>query len=302
MAVFNADRYLRQAIESVLAQTYRDFEFLIIDDGSTDRTATILAQYARLDTRIRLISQDNAGLTKTLNRGIDLARGQFLARMDGDDIALPDRFARQINYLHANPDCVLVGSRVLLIDPQGLPIREICQLQTHQEIDSALLNHGWPIVHPAVTMRTDALRAIHGYDQTYRTNQDHDLFLRLAEHGTIANLPEVLLHYRQHPHSVSFANLKTQRNPVEQILQKAYRRRGIQPPVETESISVLDAAHPHRAWAKAALAAGHLATARKHALATLAADPFSYDSWRIMYSSIRRKRKDRDKHRRTEVA
>src|SRR3954468_5693657 len=114
LAVYNARRYLRQAIDSILAQTFTDFEFIIIDDGSTDDTLAILREYEKRDGRIRLISRPNKGLTTTLNEGLALARGEFLARMDGDDVALPTRFEKQVTYLRDHPECVLVGSRVLL--------------------------------------------------------------------------------------------------------------------------------------------------------------------------------------------
>lgn len=289
MAVFNGRRYLREAVESILNQTFRDFEFLIIDDGSTDDSPQILNEYARADSRIRIVSQTNRGLTKTLNQGIVLARGQFIARMDADDIALPDRLQKQVDYLLAHPHCVMIGSRVMLVDPDGSPIREICDEQTHEEIDSALISHGWPLVHPAVTMRTQAVRDIGGYAEKYRTNQDHDLFLRLAEHGRVVNLPDLLLHYRQHPESISMGNKKKNIDPLAEILTEAYHRRGMTAPREDiiatrAPIARMD---EHQAWAWAALSAGHIATARKHAWATFARSPLSPVAWRTMFCAIR---------------
>jgi glycosyltransferase involved in cell wall biosynthesis len=289
MAVYNGARYLRQAVESILNQTYSDFEFLIFDDGSTDDSLEILNSYLLRDSRIRIVSQANRGLTITLNLGIAEARGRLLARMDCDDIALPHRLQKQVSYLQAHPQCVLVGSRVMLVDPDGLPIREICDLQSHEKIDAALLSHGWPLVHPAVMMRTDSLRAMGGYDEKYRTNQDHDLFLRLAEHGQIANLPDLLLHYRQHSQSISMRNLKKREDPLADILRQAYYRRGMTAPVKDITISKAPIAGLdfHHNWAWTALLAGHVNTARKHALATLAHAPLSSAAWRMMYCAIR---------------
>ena len=289
MAVYNGARYLREALESILCQSFRDFEFLIIDDGSTDDTLAILNEYARKDARICIISQPNRGLTKTLNQGVRLARGKFIARMDADDIALPDRLQMQVEYLCNRPECVLVGSRVMLVDPDGLPIREICDEKTHGEIDAALLGHGWPLVHPAVTIRTQAIREIGAYSEKYRTNQDHDLFLRLAEYGRVANLPELLLHYRQHPDSISMGNIRKKVDPLADILNEAFRRRGMSAPSRdiTPTPGIAPPLNPHQIWARDALCAGHLSTARKHAVATLAIFPLSPQSWRMLYRSLR---------------
>src|SRR4051812_26679567 len=117
MAVYNGEQYLREAVNSILSQTFKDFEFIIIDDGSTDRSPELLASYARADSRVKLISRPNKGLTKSLNEGLHAARGEFVARMDGDDISLPERFERQVSYLREHPEVVLVGSRVEFIDP-----------------------------------------------------------------------------------------------------------------------------------------------------------------------------------------
>ena len=150
LPVFNGIRHLREAVDSILGQTFADFEFIIIDDGSTDDSAKTLQQYAQVDSRIRLVSRPNKGLTVTLNEGVGMASAPLLARMDADDIALPQRLEKQTAYMREHPDCVLLGSAVTLIDPEGLPIRQMCSEQTHEEIDYAHLNRGWPIVHPAV--------------------------------------------------------------------------------------------------------------------------------------------------------
>ncbi len=288
LSVHNGRRYLREAVQSILDQSFGDFEFLIINDGSTDDSLEILNEFAQKDSRIRIISRANRGLTVTLNEGITLARGEFIARMDADDIALPDRLEKQLAYLQNNPECVLVGSRVLLVDPEGLPIREICDQQTHEDIDYALMTHGWPLVHPAVTLRTSAVRAINGYSEKYRTNQDHDLFLRLAEYGRVANLPDTLLKYRQHEKSISMGNVKKRIDPLQAIMEEAHRRRG--------TISLVNKCSPrrpaskiehHENWTWAALAAGHLTTARKHALAAIFKMPLSIQSWRMLYCAVR---------------
>jgi glycosyltransferase involved in cell wall biosynthesis len=121
MPVYNAERYVSEAIESVLSQTFKDFEFLILDDGSTDGSLAILKGHAERDPRIRLTSRPNKGLAPTLNELMDQARGEFVARMDADDVSLPERLERQADYLRKHPDCVIVGCHALVMDSDGDP-------------------------------------------------------------------------------------------------------------------------------------------------------------------------------------
>jgi glycosyltransferase involved in cell wall biosynthesis len=290
MAVYNGQKYLRQALDSVLAQSFRDFEFIIIDDGSKDRSLEILERYAHADLRIRLLSRPNRGLTRSLNEGLDFARGDFIARMDCDDICLPDRFKMQVAFLKEHQEVCLVGSRVELIDPEGRPINlKPGMLLTHAEIDAALLRKGWPIVHPSIMVRYDAITEAGGYSDAYETNQDHDLFLRLAERDQLANLPDVLLKYRQHFDSISLSKSKEQGDTVELIVREAYQRRGLALAnaalgSRPKPMSRLD---HHRNWCWTALAAGNIGTARKHAMATFTRTPLSPQSWRMMYCALR---------------
>jgi glycosyltransferase involved in cell wall biosynthesis len=290
MAVYNGEKYLREAVDSILAQSFRDFEFIIIDDGSTDRSLAILEGYAHADLRIRLLSRPNRGLTASLNEGLELARGDFVARMDCDDICLPDRFEKQVAFLKEHQEVCLVGSRVELMDPEGQPINlKPGMLLTHAEIDAALLRKGWPIVHPTIMVRYDTIMEAGRYSEEYQTNQDHDLFLRLAERDQLANLPDVLLKYRQHFESISLSKSKQQGDTVEAIVRKAYERRGIDSSngilsSRPKPMSRLD---HHRNWCWTALAAGNVQTARKHALATLTRMPLSPQSWRMVYCALR---------------
>ncbi len=122
MPLYNARRHLASALDSVLAQTFTDFEIIAVDDGSRDDTLDLLRQYESRDPRVRVLSRPNTGIVGALNDGMRLARADLIARMDGDDLCLPDRFEKQVAYLQQHPDCVLVGSQVLLIDPDGEPI------------------------------------------------------------------------------------------------------------------------------------------------------------------------------------
>jgi glycosyltransferase involved in cell wall biosynthesis len=204
MAVYNSERYLEEAIQSILNQTFRDFELIIIDDGSTDKSTEILKKYAGLDTRIRLVTHENKGLTKSLNVGLSMARGEFIARMDGDDVADLSRFAKQLNAFKRDSNLVLLGSEVELITEDGFPLGPRGQPSEEVEIRRRLLQGDSGVVtHPAVMFRANVAQSIGGYDERFSTTQDLDLFLKLSELGTIGNLPETLLQWRQHEKSVN---------------------------------------------------------------------------------------------------
>jgi glycosyltransferase involved in cell wall biosynthesis len=203
MSVYNNAPYLPQAIESILAQTFTDFEFLIVNDGSTDGSAEIIDRFAASDSRIRPIHQANAGLIVSLNRMIEEARAPLIARMDGDDIALPERFARQIAFMDANPDIGVLGTGCTCIDETGKPSSfKFDNVLTPEEILEDLKN-GPPLCHPSILMKRDAVRAVGGYHRAYKHCEDYDLWLRLSEHVAMANLPDRLLLYRQSETQVS---------------------------------------------------------------------------------------------------
>jgi len=287
LPVFNAERYLTLALNSILAQSFTDFELVIVDDGSTDRSPAILTDYARRDPRIRIISRPNTGIVGALNDGLAQCRADLIARMGADDISRPNRFALQFDYLRNNPDCVLVGSRVLLIDPEGSPIREWITELTHDEIDRAHLDRGWPIVHPTVLMRRQLVEKVGAYRKQYETLEDLDLFLRLAEVGTLANLPDVLLDYRQHFSSICHTRSDQQSFIRDAILNETAQRRGIPRPAHAPPPPTRPRVECHRLWAWWALNSGHVKTARKHALQTLYRLPLSVESWRLTYCALR---------------
>ena len=288
LPVHNGGRYLRAALASVLAQTFADFELIAIDDGSTDRSAAVLADLAETDHRLRVTCRPNRGLVHTLNEAVGRAAGPYLARMDADDLCRPDRFAKQVAHLDAHPDCVLVGSRVLVVDPAGLPIELLGHEQAHDEIDAAHLGCRWPVVHPAVMLRADAVRRVGGYRQEFDTLEDLDLFLRLAEVGRLANLPDVLLHYRKHFASVTHTRAARQQQIRQAIFDQTTARRGGPPlPRLPPPSPARPRSEQHRQWAWSALKAGHVRTARKHAVATLARAPFSPQSWRVLACAVR---------------
>ena len=226
MSVYNGERFLAAAIESVLAQTWGDFEFLILDDGSRDGTARILADAAGRDPRIRVIARENRGLIAALNTLLAEARAPLVARMDADDIALPERFARQMAFLAANPDVGVLGTWTEDIDEDGNPYPLLApDHPVNHAAFLAAVEAGAPLLcHPAVMYRRDLVLGVGGYHPAYRHCEDLDLWLRLAGVTRIANLPERLIRYRHYGQQVSSRHTTEQQvNAV--IARLAYAER-----------------------------------------------------------------------------
>ena len=202
MAVYDEDEYLSIAIDSILKQTFEDFEFLIIDDGSTDRTPEIIERYAEQDGRIRyLANQTNKGLSASLNKGINRASGKYIARMDADDISLPRRFEKQIEYLDSNPDVHVVGSYASLIGKN----EELLGKKTFPQggrNPAGLKQEGPRVPHPSVMMRRSSLQSVSGYREPFRYAQDLDLWIRMSRkfgENFLWIIPEPLIKYRLTP-------------------------------------------------------------------------------------------------------
>lgn len=229
MAVHNGRPYLPAAIDSILAQTLRSLEFIIIDDGSSDGSSELLDTYFARDSRIRIIHQSNRGLTASLNHGLSLARAPLIARMDADDISMPERFEKQAHFLKAHEDHVLVGAEVLMVSPDGFPLRLRGHPREHENVRrELLLGDGGALTHPVVMFRKSALDQVGLYDESFSTTQDLDLFLRLSEVGKAANLAEVLLHWRQHPQSVNRTRSATWSSYKQRALHKTLSRIGFE--------------------------------------------------------------------------
>jgi len=214
MSVYNGEPYLREAVESVLGQVFSDFEFLIIDDASTDRTVEIVESYR--DPRIRLYHNErNLGLTVSLNKGIELARGRYIARMDGDDISLPERLSRQFEFMESHPSVGVCGTWAKTIDPAGNITGELSALT-----GASLKNLCWrpsPFLHPTVMVRADLMKS-YGYNPEYRQAQDYELWLRLSPITDFHNLKNFLYLYRNHGKNVS----KTYRKQQLSVAYKAF--------------------------------------------------------------------------------
>lgn len=206
MSVFNADQYLQPAIESILNQTFTDFEFIIINDGSTDNTSHILASYK--DSRIKIVDNvRNIGLTKSLNKGLELARGKYIARMDADDISLPDRFAQQLTFLNRSNGIHCVGCDNIIINDDNQETGEIKWPHGKKANISAIASCTNPVGHPNVIYRKDIVMKIGKYDENYPTCQDLELWFRFYKYGYITdNVPQRLLKLRKHDKQISGNN------------------------------------------------------------------------------------------------
>jgi glycosyltransferase involved in cell wall biosynthesis len=198
MSVLNGERFVCEAVESILNQSFREFEFIVINDGSTDSTGATLDSYQRKDPRLRVVHQENRGLVESLNRGCGLARGKYIARMDADDIAIRDRLMWQVDFMERHPKVGVVGGAIEFIDVTGKCLKVSVNPIEDRDIRLALLQ-GCPFSHPSVLMRRDIFAAVGGYRKAFVDAEDLDLWFRLAERCLLANLEAVLVKYRLHP-------------------------------------------------------------------------------------------------------
>jgi glycosyltransferase involved in cell wall biosynthesis len=223
MAAYNAEAHLSAAIDSILGQSFTDFELIIIDDGSTDRTAEIIAACG--DPRIKAIrNPGNLGLIRSLNRGLDAAGGAYVARMDADDEALPERLARQVGFLDTHPEIGLCGTAIETFGARTEPWSMICEpvrMKCH-------LLFGPGMSHPTAMFRR-SLVVLHGlrYDERYLHAEDYALWVRFADVTEIANLPEVLLRYRLHTQSISHINRQVQHQTANRIRREQLAKLGL---------------------------------------------------------------------------
>ena len=224
MPIRDGERWLAQAIESVLSQTFGDFELLVIDDGSRDETPGIIAGLAKRDARIRHVSQDSLGLVAALNSGLALASGEFIARLDADDVARPMRLATQVAAMDADQNLVLLGSWADTIDPDGRVTGRLTPEHDENKLRAVLARTN-PFVHSSIMMRTDVARRCGGYRAAFEAAEDYDLWLRLSEQGGIAIMPQTLVAYRQHGTNVSARKAARQLFSTRFAAHTAIRRR-----------------------------------------------------------------------------
>ena len=202
MPVWNGAAYLRDAIESILGQTFTDFEFIILDDGSTDETPEILEQFVKRDSRIRVISLNHEGIVIALNRGVQEARAEWIARMDCDDIAHHDRLYLQFCAVNRDPEIVLCHTQVEYLSYDKINFKPGRAVSSQDHLIFRLCYHT-PIIHPTTLFKKKAFLSSLGYLQQERHAEDYGLWCRIIKHGKICGLQKPLLRYRLHPNSIS---------------------------------------------------------------------------------------------------
>lgn len=217
MPVYNGDKYIGEAIESILAQSFLDYELIIIDDASMDDTAKCVMQFN--DKRIRYVRNDeNIGVAGSLNRGMGMANGEYIARMDADDICRPSRLRQQVDFMDAHPDVAVCGTWARIRGAYANPVLRKPYVGAAATVFRFLDN---PLIHPTVMMRASVLKDHHlRYDSTFSRSEDYDLWCRLARFGGIANIPEVLLDYSVHPGSVTSTTSEEMEKQTRMIVRR----------------------------------------------------------------------------------
>ncbi len=284
MPVYNARRYVGLAIRSILEQDFTDFELLVLDDGSTDGSLEAIRGYARDDPRIRVFCREHGGLVRVLNEGIGEARADLVARMDADDVALPNRLLDQVEFCRGRNDVVALGGQVEMIDRHGLPLGLKRLPLEHGQIEHGVLRgRGDLICHPAAMLRRDAVRAAGGYRQQYEYVEDLDLWLRLAERGRLANLPQVILQYRYHIESICYTRVDLQQARAKACIVETLHRRGQSDQILSEFQHATQRerskALVYRDWVATAIDHGHWHTAALYAVKAFLGRPVPFLAW-----------------------
>ncbi len=226
MPTHNDEAFIRPAVESILQQSFGDFEFIIVNDGSTDSTPDILAQYAASDPRIRVLTNEtNLGIVGALNRGLDAARGKYIARMDGDDISTPRRFAQQVEVMETNPDIIALSGAMRYIDADGEDLGVYRQATPGRSVLSAS-----PMLHATCLLRREPMDA-HGirYRERFRCAEDYCLWLELNRHGELSAIDEVVYLCRMNRGSIRMFHLKKVLGRTLAVKLFAVRRLGYRP-------------------------------------------------------------------------
>lgn len=292
MAVFNAASYLDEAIDSVLQQTFSDFELIIINDGSTDESLKKLRQWEEKDKRIKVFEQNNKGRAESRNRGLDLANTDYVAMMDADDIAAPNRLQLCYDCLTNNSDVVAVSGQFETICMYGVHLSRSYGPLEHAEIEQSLLQDlGASFIQGASMIRKDVAIKVGGYNSSYELGEDTDLFLRIALEGQLKNLPDVLLSYRKHPASItSTDNEVLIPNCIERV-KKAWVARGL---TLNENFEHWLEKSPNLSvqqqllwWGWNALNKGRVDISRRYAIKLMLSNPFSKKQYRFIFCAIR---------------
>jgi glycosyltransferase involved in cell wall biosynthesis len=296
MSVFNGERFLREAVESILDQSFREFEFIVIDDGSTDRSASILDCYQNKDTRVMVHHKEHSGLIESLNRGCWLAQGKYIARMDADDVAIKDRLMWQVHFMETHPQIGALGGAVEWIDGTGKSLGTHRYPAEDHHIKATLLQ-GCAFWHPTVILRREVFAWAGGYRSVVVDAEDYDLWLRIADHFQLANLEAVVLKYRIHPFQASMRNVARQALGIlgAQVAASS-RRAGIPDPLNSlkeitpEALATLGVTKARQQdqvasysvhWIRNMFTAGEYSAALKGTLEVLHSDLEYVERWTV---------------------
>lgn len=294
MSVYNSSRYLAAAIESIIKQTFSDFEFIIINDGSTDDSLEIIQHYSLSDNRIKVISRENKGLVVSLNEGIENAMGEYIARMDADDISHPTRLMEQIEYLEKHPEVVCIGTGARVIDKKGRYLINKSTVTGSHNVLSSALSGVCPIAHPSAMFLTCVAKKVGGYSIDDYPAEDLSLWLKMSHHGEINNLSSILLDYRIHDESISTQRHSAQLKKTYEICNQECLRRGrtfqfnaIEGRADESKVSQYEITRRHAWWA---YKSRQWRTTFIYGLKCIRLNSFKSDGWRIVYCSMFKRR------------
>ncbi len=297
LPVRNNASFLAETIQSLTAQTFTDWECLAIDDGSEDESGQILRSWAANDSRVRVLRGGGKGIVAGLNLALAEAQGEWIARMDGDDIAHPTRLKKQLNFMQAHPEVVACGTQVRYVDPKGRLIFPTNNPVHHAAILEQLERGlSGALIHPALMARTRILKSVEGYREAYRDVEDLDLYLRLSERGKLANVNEFLLDYRQHPKSANVLRRERQQK-LRLLALNDYRARHRLEPLKALAfgrVHLLTRADLYADWALKAAQAAQIKVAYHYALMANLREFWNPQRWPLfwqVFSLGRRSRK-----------
>lgn len=209
LPLFNSENFIFESVDSLLNQNYSDFELLIIDDGSVDRSLEIVSSFQ--DSRIKVFQREHSGLISGLNFGLQKAQGDLIARFDNDDVCLPDRLRKQVRFLSENPEASLVGGNAILIDEEGNELQGHTKMPSDTlGIEKNLKNLVNPIIHPSVMFRREHVLKIGGYRNLFQAAEDYDLWLRMSQAGMkLFNIEEPVMKLRKHRRNMSVLQMRS---------------------------------------------------------------------------------------------
>lgn len=285
MPVYQAAAFLAEAIESLLAQSHPDFELIAVDDGSTDGSDRILEHFAKRDARVLVVRTRHEGVIRARNAGLALARAPFIACMDADDVSLPERLSLQVSALTSRPEVVCIGGAFDVIDASNRLLHRVLQPCDHAAILSMALQGRSPICGSNAMFRRGEVLAIGGYDEAASFVEDLELWLRLAEIGRLANLPDVISRVRFHDASQSATEQERQLDAIRDVVNRAREQRGISARIERpppwRPLATRRSRHTFAvAWARSAWRLGQRRTALVYAARALRIEPLGPPLWR----------------------